>query len=117
MVNIYCRIELAPLRREDLHLIVETNIDIEDLRERGFQNSMQNQAYNAPAITTAMLDVDEWEIHPINIFLGKNIGQGHAGNVHKAVVKSAASQKLKGIVSDSLKYQYVFAAVKILKGL
>ena len=54
---------------------------------------------------------------PGNVFLGKKIGQGYWGNVHRALIKSAAIRKLQSIISVSLKHQHVFSAVKILKGI
>ena len=84
-------------------------------REEGIPRAKDHN-YHTPRAALAMIEVDEWEIHPINIFLGKMIGQGYWGKVHRSLVKSNAVRKLKDIISDSLKHQHVFAAVKILKG-
>lgn len=64
-----------------------------------------------------MIEIDDCEIHPINIFLGKKIGQGFGGSVFKSLVKASALVRLKDAICDSLKQQQVFAAVKILKGM
>ena len=80
------------------------------------ENAMLNLSNELPRTALAMIEIDECEIHPINIFLGKRIGQGFCGSVFKSLVKASALSKLKDTISDSLKHEKVFAAVKILKG-
>ena len=80
-------------------------------------NEIHNHCPEYPRTALAMLDIDEYEIHPINIFCGKRIGHGFTGNVYKSQVRESALRKLKDTISDFLKHQNILAAVKILKGL
>ena len=59
---------------------------------------------------------DEWEINPININVGKLIGHGFWGKVHRCLVRSHAIRKLDSVIPESVKDQYMFAAIKVLKG-
>ena len=77
----------------------------------------EDQIFQPPRPVVAMIDLDEWEINPINIFLGKKIGHGHWGNVYSSLVRSAAIRKLRSVILPPLKDEHVFAAVKISKGI
>ena len=59
---------------------------------------------------------DEWEINPIHINVGKLIGHGFWGKVHRCLVRSNAIRKLNRVLLESVKDQYMFAAIKVLKG-
>ena len=80
------------------------------------QQSSYAGHYQVPQIAFALIEVDEWEIHPVNVYLGHKIGEGYWGQVHRSLVKSAAIRKVRDIIPDFLKYQHIVAAVKILKG-
>ena len=80
-------------------------------------NEIHNNCSEYPRTALAMVEIDEYEIHPINIFCGKRIGQGFTGNVYKSQVRESALRKLKDTISDLFKHQNILAAVKILKGL
>ena len=79
--------------------------------------SSSNDRYDVPNIALALTESDEWEIHPVNVHLGRKIGEGYWGQVHRSLIKSVAIRKLRNIMSDFLKYEHIFAAVKILKGI
>ena len=81
------------------------------------QQSSSEDHYQVPKIALALIEVDEWEIHPVNVYLGHKIGEGYWGQVHRSLVKSAAIRKVRDIIPDFLKYQHIVAAVKILKGI
>ena len=83
----------------------------------GGHSWQQNSESELPPRVLAMIDVDEWQIHPTNIHIGQSIGKGYWGSVHKALVKSSAIKKLQNTILSSLKDKHIFAAVKILKGL
>ena len=76
-----------------------------------------NDRFDVPQIALALTEVDEWEIHPFNVHLGRKIGEGYWGQVHRSLIRSVAIRKLRNIISDFRKYEHVFAAVKILKGM
>ena len=80
-------------------------------------NDIHNNCPEYPRTALAMVEIDEYEIHPINIFCGKRIGQGFTGNVYKSQVRESALKKLKNKISDFPKHQNILAAVKMMKGL
>ena len=90
--------------------VIRRNLD----KEKTFRDLYN---YQSPRSALAMFEVDDWEIHPININIGKLIGQGFWGKVHKALVRSMAIRKLSNVIPGLAKDQYRFAAVKILKGM
>ena len=74
--------------------------------------------YQSPRIALALTEVDDWEIHPINVNVGRVIGQGFWGKVHRSLVTSSAirSRKIRNIIAPYRIDQRIYAAVKILKG-
>ena len=81
------------------------------------QQSSSADHYQVPQIALALIEVDEWEIHPVNVYLGHKIGEGYWGQVHRSLIKSVAIRKVRDVIPDFLKYQRIVAAVKILKGI
>ena len=91
---------------------------IEDFQELSpSQPNSLNERCDVPQTALALTEIDEWEIHPIHVHLGHKIGEGYWGQVHRSLLKSVAIRKLRNIISDFRKYDHVFAAVKILKGI
>ena len=79
-------------------------------------DSSWKEANKFPSIL-AVVDVEEWQVNPVDVCLGQSIGKGYWGSVHRSLVKSAAVKTLKNLIHPSLRDKQIFAAVKILKGL
>ena len=93
--------------------------DVQGINSEGpsSQQSSSEYRYQVPETALALIDVDEWDIHPVHVFRGRKIGEGYWGTVHRSLVKSVAIRKLRHVISDFLKYEHVVAAVKIFKGI
>ena len=123
LIYIFIRFELSPLiqgNAENLQTRCDVVVDIGETSNNTTSQPVANKSQddaNVSRTAIAMIEFDKWEIHPINIFAGKPIGDGFGGTVYRSRVKSSSICKLKSIISDSLKHKHVFAAVKIFKGL